>query len=178
LLLNIFREIEIDLPPKTQKNGTLSSYIILSPKKNTQGSLTISKHLSGYMVYKELILSKYKLNRTSKYVNLIESTFTDKNVQLINSNNETEKINLTDPKAKIITHLLTKIYIETMETDINFDRMQVPGELYSDIRLTPNNEYLPILHISKLSLKDDLYAVNYKQLKEIFNSFNNRPFFY
>ncbi len=79
----------------------------------------------SYSVVKELKLTKYKLNSTEKYVNLLES-----------------KKSL-DPKAsdnyfgekKTLTHLLRRVTVYTMDSQINFDRQQVPDELIFDIQL-------------------------------------------
>ena len=82
------------------------------------------------------------------YVNLLESK--DES-----SSQEAPK----EVKKQPITHLLTNININAMDSVINFDRYQLPGEIYPFLRFNDKNEYLPILHIDKMSIKNEEYKV-------------------
>lgn len=106
------------------------------------------------MFYKTIKLSKYRLNKTDKYVNLLErSNLADLNDSFGSDKNE-----------KPITHLLTVLNVNTLDSMIDFDRNQIPQEFIADLRLTDKNEYLPILHIDNLSIKDaDFKALNETQ---------------
>jgi hypothetical protein len=73
---------------------------------------------------KEIRLSKYKLNSTRKYINLLDNQV----------KNESE--NLNEKSAKIekpITHLLTRLNVFTLEKSINFLRNQIPEEIVRDL---------------------------------------------
>ena len=72
---------------------------------------------------KRVSLSKYKLNRTNLYVNLLQSN----NPEVIKQNEKLKK------EQKILTHLITKLNVFTMDSEINFDRHDVPIELIQDL---------------------------------------------
>jgi hypothetical protein len=69
------------------------------------------------------MFSKYKLNSTSLYVNLLQSN----NPEVQKQNEKLKK------EQKILTHLITKLNVFTMDTEINFDRHDVPIELIQDL---------------------------------------------
>lgn len=46
-----------------------------------------------------------------------------------------------------------------MDSYIDFDRHHIPDELIYDIQVVENNRYLPYVHVSELSMKDDEYKV-------------------
>ena len=110
------------MPWRTQNNGTLDAYIVLSRNKNFKDESS-SFHLSprSLTVVKEISLTKYKLNDTQKYINLLESKSKSKE----QSSNIDEK--------KILTHLIKKFTIFTMDSQIDFDRFHLPQELIYDI---------------------------------------------
>ena len=123
----------INIPIKTQKNGTLSAYILVLPKKNLQESIIFSRNSANYIVFKEIQLSKYKKNITSKFVNLIKSTYEMPNDD--NNNNQTNQLN---SELKPITHLITNLNLYSYDCLINFNRFHVPVELYSDLKYLKN----------------------------------------
>ncbi len=105
----MFRDLTIELPWRTQNNGTLDAYIVLSRNKNFKDESS-SFHLT-----------KYKLNDTQKYINLLES-----------KSKGPGKFSNTEEK-KILTHLIKKFTIFTMDSQIDFDRFHLPQELIYDI---------------------------------------------
>lgn len=143
------KDFKIDLPVKTQKNGSLSAFLILSQKKNFQSDLSFQLTRSTHTVIKKLELSKYKQNSSEKYVNLLESKKAKEGMKFSNKNEE----------KKILTHLLNKVSIYTMDSQIDFDRYQIPEELYPDISIVENTRYLPYIHICQLSMKEENYRV-------------------
>ena len=118
-----YRELTIDLPKRTKKNGTLTAYVVLTKAKNFKAdSNNFALAHNTYSVIKELPLTRYKANSTGKYVNLLESQKSD---------NSHEKVK--DKSKKPMTHMLSRVTIYTMDSQIDFDRYQVPDELIHDI---------------------------------------------
>lgn len=76
-----------------------------------------------------MMLTKYKLNETDKYVNLLDRKKMKSNDK-VDDQTKNEKNN----EQKILTHLLSRFTIYTMDSEIDFDRFQMPDELVHDIR--------------------------------------------
>lgn len=70
-------------------------------------------------------MTRYKMNSTGKFVNLLDS---QKARNTVSDGKEKKKNN--EPK---ITHMLSRVTIYTMDSQIDFDRYQIPDELYHDI---------------------------------------------
>lgn len=121
------RQLTINVPSYAKSNGSLSAFVILGPKSLLKSNqpLTLDSNWPEKLFIKELMLSKYKQNRSDIYVNLLEAA--TKNSE---ANEALKKVNNEKP----ITHLLTNINIYSMDTNINFDRYQVPGEFHHDIK--------------------------------------------
>ncbi len=100
------------MPRKTQKNGSLDIFFSLSNIKDD----------SSFLVSKNTRLSRYKLNKTSKYVNLLEKSI-DHNFKSENG-----------VKEEIFTHLISYIRLYTLDSQINFFRNDIPSELFNDLR--------------------------------------------
>lgn len=141
-------KVLLDLPQHTKNNGSLSAYVILH-KKNAAERFTFQRDT----IIKALKLSKYKQNDTEKYVNLLSS---------VASGEGTEIKNKASPdKDKPVTHLLRKLVIYVMYSNTRFISNEIPHEIFNDLRVNDRREYLPIVHIDKLTMKDDNYDVSW-----------------
>lgn len=96
------------------------AYVFLAPKSELKNLNSISS--SSKVFNKELLLTKYQPNNSEVYVNLLEA----------NTRESTSK-------TKPITHLLVNVNIYALDTTINFDRYQIPGEMMNDLRYGPLN---------------------------------------
>ena len=122
--------MKISIPSRTQKNGTLPAYILLAKTNKLQSKSNIKFNVrNGYVVIKDMMLTKYKLNETDKYVNLLDRKKMKSNDK-VDDQTKNEKNN----EQKILTHLLSRFTIYTMDSEIDFDRFQMPDELVHDIR--------------------------------------------
>ena len=110
----VSRDLVLDLPRSIQNNGTFNIFLILSKNR---GDFPLSSS-----VVKEFKLSRYKLNKTSKYVNLLDG----------NKYTDLENVSNTE-NTKPITHLIRHVNIFTLDSQINFLRNDIPGELYYDL---------------------------------------------
>ena len=106
------------MPRNTQNNGTLNIFLILSKNR---GDFPLSSS-----VVKEFRISRYKLNKTSKYINLLDGSKKNENME-----NDAE----TNQNKRPMTHLLRQLNIFTLDSQINFLRNDIPGELYYDLTL-------------------------------------------
>lgn len=120
------REITVQIPSYAQKNGTLKGYMFLGPKslltKQHPLLLEPSGDWQSQLFFKEFSLSRYKQNRSDVFVNLLEAA-----TKTNEANNQTKS-------EKIITHLLTNLNVYTMNSFMNFNRFEIPGEFYHDLR--------------------------------------------
>jgi hypothetical protein len=147
------RTIQIDIPSESQKNGTLSTFIVLH-KKNMKPSDLFK---SNSVIVKSQKLSRYKLNETNKFVNLLENTKESTSVH-------------NDYDKKPITHILSVLRLNLMSNDIKFDRTQIPQEIFHDLVINDKRYYMPILHVDVLSMRDDKFYVGYFETKRTFDS--------
>lgn len=152
LSVSFNKDVLLKLPQSTTKNGTLTVYLILNG---------VHESTSKSIIVKDVKLSKYKINSTSSFVNLLELS-------------QTKQAN--EKSQKPITHLIRKIKINTIKDQINLFRNEIPAELYNDLKLDNNGNYLPIIHIDKLQVLDEDYRVKkvlnlkkYEYLKRKFN---------
>jgi hypothetical protein len=135
------------LPQNTKQNGSLSAYVILH-KKNTAERFSFQRDT----IIKALKLSKYKQNDTEKYVNLLSSVAGSESAEVKNKN--------APHKDKPVTHLLRKLVVYVMHSNTRFISNEIPHEIYGDLRVNDKREYLPIVHIDNLIMKDDNYDVS------------------
>lgn len=131
--------IHIEIPQKTKKNGTLNGFIILTKKSSNNDDFSFKNS-----VVKNIRFSKYRLKDSDKFVNLLSSTI---------ASNDTYKKDTSPPKP--ITHLLSKLNIYGMYSQIRLKSTEIPGELYSDLQILKQNIYLPIIYVDKMSMNDD-----------------------
>ena len=116
------RNLTLKIPSWTIKNGTMNLYIVLTEKQNLKKNEFSFSPESTRTVLREVSLSKYKLNSTNKFINLLDSSL------------QSEKSAHQKKAEKPVTHLLTRFNLFTMSSNINFDRNQVPQEIYGDLR--------------------------------------------
>jgi hypothetical protein len=120
------KDLTINLPKWTLKNGTLVGYVVITEKKNLNKSLlALRPDTQTYL--KEITLSKYQLNNTQQFINLLDPKIKAKD------STETPNVTPSSKNTKPITHLLKKINIFTLERHINFIRNQIPEEIVGDI---------------------------------------------
>ena len=105
-------------------------------------------------VYKSIEISKYKIQNSKKFVNLLDNLNGDKDIEPIDK--------------RPVTHLLAQMSLSTMYNKIKFNIKQVPGEIINDVVLNDKNEYLPISFINRLAIRDEHYFV----LTNIINQMN------
>lgn len=74
-------------------------------------------------------MTRYKVNSTGKFVNLLDSQRADESTTTDMDRKRLANKNM-EPK---ITHMLSRVTVYTMDSQIDFDRFQIPDELYHDM---------------------------------------------
>jgi len=124
-MLDYQKEIlNISIPRKTRLNGTLYAYVFIHPISKSPFENGISSRL-------RFSLTEYALPKDQVF-NLLKD--------------------LKVKQSSVpITHMHSKIVLHVMTDDVSFDRMALPGEIYSIIQIAPDGSYLPIVHFDTLS---------------------------
>ncbi|XP_012272791.1 cleft lip and palate transmembrane protein 1-like protein [Orussus abietinus] len=150
--------ITLDIPQKTQQNGTLFLYIVLAPK-----STKLDK--SFYDAQKKLTMS-HAIIKMVQHVVPEASVF-----QLLGTENEktkTKKENVLKP----IAHLKRRVTFTVMTDDIKLPAHNLPLELRNDIKVTPDGLFLPIVNYdflqTKLSDLEQIKPVNHPMNVTVF----------
>lgn len=119
----------IKIPQYVRNNGSLISHVFLGPKKllNANKPLVLepSSNWPAKIFTKELMLTKYKLNQSDVYVNLLKTATSGEK-----RNGQTKATSNSKP----ITHLLTNINIYTMDSTLDFDKFHLPAEIISELK--------------------------------------------
>ena len=101
----------------------------MTDRKNLNKS-TFSFRSRTYV--KEMKLSKYKVNKTEKYINLLGNKPNETNIF------DTLRKSKT---SKPITHLVKTVFVFSLERSINFHKNHIPEEIIHDLVLTEDQEY-------------------------------------
>ncbi|KAL4235053.1 Cleft lip and palate associated transmembrane protein 1 [Mactra antiquata] len=134
------KSINVTIPSRARRNGTLYLHAFLYPKNQDPLS-------SQYTSHDQSAITTFMIP--------LSSTF-----NLLGENDKKEKKPSATNK-KPVTHWRSKVTINVMEDKIPFDRQGVPGELMRYLRLTPKGDYLPIVFIDQLGFRiKDLLEVN------------------
>jgi hypothetical protein len=130
-----FRDVIIEIPEKTKRNGSLTAMIVIAPRDEFNkyaNSLKIQKTLFSQI--KKTILSKYQLNATKKFVNLLESA----NNQIADDSNVKEsteqvKIESSRKDEKPIVYLVNKLNLHGIDREFDIYKSQLPSEIMGDL---------------------------------------------
>ncbi|XP_065064159.1 lipid scramblase CLPTM1L-like [Rhopilema esculentum] len=114
----------ISLPRKTRRNGTLFGYAFVHPVDRSP----FDSHSSSILKFE---ISQYSIPKDQIF-NLLSETKT-----------KTSQVPITHIKANIILHVLV--------SDVSFERMAIPAEIYRSLQVTQDGFYLPMLHYDTLS---------------------------
>eukprot|EP00794_Sanderia_malayensis_P019133 gene19133-21050_t len=120
--------VNISLPFKTRRNGSLFACVFLHPVDRSP--------FDDNSAMQKFQLSRYEIPRDEVF-NLIS---------------ETKKQTNKTP----VTHIRTKMVVNVLLDDVSFNRYGIPSELYNLLRnsFTRDGFYLPIIHFDTLSMTD------------------------
>lgn len=124
------RVIEVDLPEKTRKNGTLFLHVILA---DDNGQLDW-KHLQrdGPTVIQRVALTDYIVPKAATFNLLGDGELTPSAKEKLAS-------------IKPVTHFKTKVYVSILTDDITMSTVDIPPEMARFIRVNRKNQFLPII---------------------------------
>ncbi|XP_071483611.1 lipid scramblase CLPTM1L-like [Diadema antillarum] len=131
--------VNVSLPAKTCRNGSLFIHAFLQ----ASGSNKLEPDMASHRTWS---LTKYSLPRMETF-NLLS---------------EDEAEGTSSGKSEIpVAHWKSKIYLRSVVEPVTFHRMEIPADVYRFLKLSPQNDYLPILYVHKLSEKaKDLQPIN------------------
>lgn len=118
------KDLNLDLPYRTRKNGTLYAHVFVSPRPKTEWHQLLE---DSETVHLTISLTKYYIPDSVKVKLLGNSSFVDMST------------------VKPVTHV-KKILPFLMLTDpVTFIRTELPGDIYKYMKLKNAKEYLPVL---------------------------------
>lgn len=132
------KTINVSIPSKTRRNGTLHLHVVVYPKKEQP----FGKHSS----MTQAPITTYAIPQ-SIYFNLL---------------GEKKEQNLSSlAKVKLVSHWRSRVVVNIMEDEIAFNRKEIPGEVFRYLRVGPDGRYLPVVYIDQLSFRTrDLVQIN------------------
>ncbi|XP_020892943.1 cleft lip and palate transmembrane protein 1-like protein isoform X2 [Exaiptasia diaphana] len=122
--------VNVTLPRKTRNNGSLFVHVFVYPR----GMTPYDSFFTSYDVIEQ---TQYALPR-------------DDTLHLLSSNSE-KKVSARNGKP--IAHWRPKFSFYVLSEKVVFERYAIPGEIYQFIRVTPNEEYNPVVYIDRLQVK-------------------------
>lgn len=130
--------VNVSLPKKTMKNGTLHLTVIVSGEHD---NLWSSKRTN----LGETSLTKYTQPK-------------EEEVLLLSQKNDTQK---KKPDQPVVAHWRPKVEFSLLSHDFVFDRRALPKEIYPYLRVNDKNQYLPVLFVNELIYRTkDLLPIN------------------
>ncbi|KAL7302490.1 cleft lip and palate transmembrane protein 1-like protein [Trichogramma pretiosum] len=126
----------IDIPAKTRNNGTLYLHVIVSPQSFIKGG--------QFMDFKEDFRSIYTLIKLTDYAIPKAETFNLLGEETDNALKKQKYVH------KPVLHLRSKVTFTVMTDDIELPLNNAPMELLNNLRVTPENKFLPIINYNFL----------------------------
>uniref|UniRef100_A0A1Q3G2Q6 Lipid scramblase CLPTM1L n=1 Tax=Culex tarsalis TaxID=7177 RepID=A0A1Q3G2Q6_CULTA len=148
---NDFRElINIDIPAKTRRNGTLFLHVILATDDANFEWRSLKNN--GATVHQKIRITEYDVPKATTFNLLGES-----------ANKHTSNQHTANQRP--ITHIRTKIFVTIMTEQFLVSVADIPPELSRHIRINQKNEFLPIMQADFLKSRHqdllELSAKNY-----------------
>ena len=152
------RTVDIKLPPRVKKNGTMYLGVFSTPfKMKDDPEKDWAKMIGGKEVtYNMVPLTQHQVPEAETF-NLLGSKEEEAGAKASKKSKTT-----TGRTEKPTTHLRSKMTVSMMADPVNMPKTEIPGELYYLMRKTDNQKhYLPIVYVDELSLRlRDLVLVN------------------
>lgn len=137
--------VNLSLPRATRNNGSLYVHAFLTPKFQT--SQTVAHIISSaFSSYASASLTAYIIPEAETF-KLLSSTDDKGNT------NAKSKLPKMSSASVPVAHFRKKLLVSVMADVIPIPHAQVPGEIVRYLRLSPQDEYLPILYIDTLSTR-------------------------
>lgn len=144
------RELNITLPRKTLRNGTLHAYVLLLERKEHEPVRTLEQ-LLGH--------SSTSLGVGSLTRHLVPQ---DEEISLIGSATANLEAKEKPARAKVPqTHWNPKVEVSIMSDPFPLKTNQVPGEVAHLLQINSKRQYVPIIHMTDVTTKEkDFVPVN------------------
>lgn len=150
--LNIFeineKQLNVTLPRKTLRNGSLNAYVLLLERKANRPPRTLEQ------VFDDPGTS-FSSGSLTQHL-----TPRDEEVNLIEMSGEST-VKAAPKKKAAITHWKPRMDVNIMSDLFSFKARQIPGEIGHLLNLNSKRQYLPIIHMTEVTIRGkDLVPVN------------------
>ncbi|XP_063697364.1 lipid scramblase CLPTM1L [Culicoides brevitarsis] len=128
------KSVDIDIPLKTRRNGTLFLHAVLAADDGKAVDWRELKR-DGPTVLQRIALTNYMIPKAATF-NLLSSSETEK---------PSKKASATTKSVKPVTHIKRKIHITILTDLISMSQEDIPPEMAQLIRVSYKKEFLPII---------------------------------
>lgn len=143
---NLSKSVQVPLPLKTRRNGTLFIHVFLS--KRSYGSNWYDAIDDPSTTYTATSFTEYQLPQAETF-------------KLLQEKQHDSNDNARKQDGKVITHLRSKLIINALDYKEPLPRKNLPIDISQVLSFGPNGRYLPVLHIDLLASRlEDLMPVN------------------
>uniref|UniRef100_A0A1L8D907 Lipid scramblase CLPTM1L n=1 Tax=Nyssomyia neivai TaxID=330878 RepID=A0A1L8D907_9DIPT len=144
------RTMEIPIPAKTRRNGTLYMHVVLAIDDDKP--IIWNRRRDDLAVIHRIPLTEHVVPKHTTF-NLI----TD----------DGQKVP-AKPNQRPVSHLRTKIYFGILADDITLSQYDIPAEMSGLVRVTKHNEFLPVF-------QNDILKHRYDDLVEVVRGMESFP---
>lgn len=156
------RELEVDIPLKTRRNGTLFMHVVLALDDNPIEWKTLQR--DGPTVIQRISLTEYMVPRAATF-NLLGDQ----------SSTKSAKSSTSKSAHKPVPHFKPKAHITILTDNISMSHVDIPPELARLIRINRKYEFLPIVQSDFFKSRlNDLIEIN-RNTTELKLQFNYNP---
>ncbi|CAO1411183.1 unnamed protein product [Diamesa serratosioi] len=161
------RILNIDIPLKTRRNGTLFMYVVLALDDGGLDWKDFQR--DGPTVIQRVPLTEYMVPRALTF-NLLGEAEAPPVEKKTNKKPKTESLNV-----KKVSHIKNKIYISILTDKVSMSAEDIPPELARFIRINKKAEFLPIIQNDILKGRDrDMLEIT-RNTTELELEFNYSP---
>ncbi|XP_015597472.1 cleft lip and palate transmembrane protein 1-like protein [Cephus cinctus] len=131
--------INLEIPKRTQQNGTLFLHIMVLPKSSKYNNSFNDLQKDPFMVYTRIKMTQYAIPQAAVF-------------KLLGEKDRVER-KRKESYVKPVSHLKTRVTFTIMTDDIRLPANNLPLELSRDIRVTREGMFLPIINYDFLQTR-------------------------
>lgn len=151
------KDFNVTLPRKVLRNGTLDAYVLLLERKRKEPARTLEQVMSSSSVsISSSPLTRY-LVPTGEPVQLIGSFKSDAQAGPMAG----------DKERKPVTHWNPRIEANIMSDPFHIKAHQIPAEVAHLLHLNSRREYVPIVHMTDVTVREKDFLLVNKSVPEM-----------
>lgn len=152
------RDINLTLPRKTLRNGTLDAYVLLLERKKRESVKSLEQVMSASTV-------SISSNPLTRYL-----VPTEEEIQLIKSfksNTPPTPPSAEALESKPVTHWNPRVEVNILSDPFPIKANQIPGEIAHLLQLNSRREYVPIVHLTDVTAREKDFILVKKTNPEV-----------